>query len=315
MNDYYDFTPVEEALPSAHILTVVLPVNLNQDKVAAALALYLSLKKTNRQVSLVCSQPMTVEYSFLVGVDKVKNKLSGRNLVVSFDYLEDSIEKVSYNIENNKFNLVIQPKEGYPPLSTEKIEYSYSGEQSDMIFIIGASSFEDLGEIYFTHKTFFQEGETVNINISQEAKSFAKINLINPQMASLGELMALFLSSLKMPFDEDIASNLLLGIEKATNNFSLDKATPMTFEAVALCLRAGGRKPHQEFVEPTATPLVSRTPFANPNTLHQGGVSQHRETPGVKEEKTEKMKQAETTKPKPSPDWYRPKIYKGNTKI
>ena len=281
MKDYYDFTPVEESLSTAHNLTIVLPVSLSPDKVASALALYLCLKKANRQVNIVCSQPMIVEYSSLVGVDKIKNKLSGRNLVVSFDYLEDSIEKVSYNIENNKFNLVVQPKEGYPPLNSEKVQYSYFGEQADLIFIIGATCFEDLGEIYSGHKTFFQEGQTVNFNINPGGKPFAKINLLNPQMASFGEFMTLFLSSLKMPIDEDIASNLLLGIEKATDNFSLIKSTPITFEAVAFCLRAGARKPLREFREPSSAKATAG-----------------------KEEKVE-----------PSPDWFKPKIYKGDTKI
>jgi len=289
MKDYYDFTPIEESLSTAHNLMIVLPMSLNQDKVASALALYLSLQKTNRQVNIVCSRPMIVEYSSLVGVDKIKNKLGGRNLVVSFDYLEDSIEKVSYNIENNKFNLVVQPKEGYPPLSTEKIQYSYFGEQADMIFIIGASSFEDLGEIYFDHKTFFQEGNTVNVNISQASKPFAKISLINSQMASFGEFITFFLSTLKMPVDEDIASNLLLGIERATNNFSLTKSTPVTFEAAAFCLRAGARKPLREFIE-----------------------EKKAEERKKEEEKTEEV---ETLKVKPSPDWFKPKIYKGDTKI
>lgn len=296
MKDYYDFTPVEESLSTAQNLTIVLPVNLNQDKVASALALYLSLRKTNRQVNIVCSRPMIVEYSFLVGVDKIKNKLSGRNLVVSFDYLEDSIEKVSYNIENNKFNLVVQPKEGYPPLSTEKVQYSYFGEQADMVFIIGASSFEDLGEIYFGHKTFFQEANTVNINISQASKPFAKINLINSQMASFGEFITFFLSTLKMPVDEDIASNLLLGIERATNNFSLTKSTPVTFEAIAFCLRAGARKPLREFKATEGKPSFTKA--------SEG-----------KEEKVKKVEPVETPKVKPSPDWFKPKIYKGDTKI
>jgi nanoRNase/pAp phosphatase (c-di-AMP/oligoRNAs hydrolase) len=111
-------------------------------------------------------------------------------------------------------------------------------------------------------------------------------------MASFGEFITFFLSSLKMPIDEDIASNLLLGIERVTNNFSLTKSTPMTFEAVALCLRAGGRKPRQEFAAPS-------------EALAKEG----------REKKVEKVKQVEVSKVKPSPDWFKPKIYKGNTKI
>jgi len=288
MKDYYDFTPVEEALTSARTLTIVLPVSLNQDKVASALALYLSLKKAGKEVNLACSRPMIVEYSSLVGVDKIKNKLGGRNLMVSFDYQEDSIEKVSYNIENNKFNLVIQPKEGYPPLSAEKVEYSYFGEQADLIFIIGASSFEELGEIYGNNKSFFEQGNTINMNFNPSTQSFAKINLVNPQVASFGEFITFLISTLKLPIDEDIASNLLQGIERATNNFSLMKSSPMTYEAVAFCLRAGGRKPLRDFKT-----TESKPPFTK-----------------VLESKEEKVE-----KTKPSPDWYKPKIYKGNTKI
>jgi len=112
--------------------------------------------------------------------------------------------------------------------------------------------------------------------------------LINPQMASFGEFMTLLLSSLKMSVDEDIASNLLLGIEKATDNFSLIKSTPITFEAVALCLRAGARKPLREF-------------------LGEKKVEEKK--------KEEKKEEVEVLKTKPSPDWFKPKIYKGNTRI
>jgi len=111
MKDNFDFTSIEEALGSAQTFAVVLPKNLSQDKIAAALSLGLALKKVNKDVQVVCSTPMTVAYSSLVGVNRITNKLKGKNLVVSFDYTNDSIEKVSYNIDEqgNKFNLVIQP--------------------------------------------------------------------------------------------------------------------------------------------------------------------------------------------------------------
>lgn len=284
MNNF-DLTPVEDAIASAQTIAIILPTNLDQDKVAAALSLFLSLKKAQKEVSIVCSLPMTVEYSSLVGVDKIKNKLSGRNLVVAFDYQEDSIEKVSYHIENNKFNLVIQPKEGHLPLSTEKVEYSYLGFQTDLILTVGASSWENLGAIYFGNKSFFEEGKSLNFDINPDNKQFTKINLAIGEMASLSELVALFLSAMKLTINEDIATNLLLGIKKATQDFSLAKATPNTFEAMALCLRAGGRKPLRESV--------------------------------LEEKKFEKksLDIGEAVKQEPSPDWYKPKIYKGDTKI
>ena len=285
MKNFYDFTPVEEALAPAQTFAVVLPTNLNTDKVAAALALFLSLKKAGKQVSIACSTPMIVEYSSLVGVDKIGQKFGGRNLIVSFDYKEDSIEKVSYHIENNKFNLVIQPKEGYPPLSTQKINYSYFGNQADVVLTVGAASWENLGSLYQENKSLFEESQSINLDISSHNSQFAKINLVDSQMASLSELVTLMLSSLNLPLDEDMASNLLLGIKKASFDFSLNKSGPSTFEAVAICLRAGARQPFHE-------------------TRSEGKVD-------FKKSK----KSIEVPSRKPSPDWFKPKIYKGETKI
>ena len=284
MKNFYDFTPVEEILSPAQTFAVFLPTNLNTDKVAAALALFLSLKKAGKQVDIVCAAPMIVEYSSLVGIDKISQKTGGRNLMISFDYREGSIEKVSYHIENNKFNLAIQPKEGYSPLSTEKIDYKYSGSQADVILAVGAVAWENLDNLYFENKAVFEESQVVNLDIKSQNSQFAKVNLVNPQMSSLSELVTLMLSSLNLPIDEDIASNLLLGIKKATNDFSLNKSAPASFEAVALCLRAGGRRPF------------------------------HESTPERKSD-FKKVKSTEAFRQKPSPDWYKPKIYKGETKV
>jgi len=76
----------------------------------------------------------------------------------------------------------------------------------------------------------------------------------------------------------------LQGIKKATFDFSLNKSGPSTFEAVAICLRAGARQPFHE------TRPERKADF--------------RET-----------KPVEVPPRKPSPDWYKPKIYKGETKV
>lgn len=273
-------TQIREALTPAQTIFVALSQKPSLDKVAAGLSLYLSLKKTKKDVSIFSPKAMTVEFSSLVGVDQIKQKIKGRNLVISFDYIEDSIEKVSYNIENNKFNLVIQPKEGFLPLATEKINYSYSGSQADLVFVIGARDFSDLGEVYFKNKKTFEEGKTVNLNIKPTNQQFAKIDLINLQASSHSEMVALVLSRLNLPVDGDIAGNLLSGIQKATAGFSLAKAGPAAFEAAAFCLRVGAKPPRKS---PSLKPMPAK----------------------ISAEK----------KPEPSADWLEPKIYKGNTLV
>lgn len=290
MKDFYDFTPLQEALVSAQNMAIVLPERLNKDKVAAALSLFLSLQNSGKKVSIVCSLPMIVDFSSLVGVNKVKQKLVGKDLVVSLK-LDDSIERVRSNIdesnkENRILNLVVQIKEGYPPFPKEKIVYSYAGSNIDTFLVLGAESKEDLGKVYFDNKDFFDKANVINIDINSQNKQFGKLNLVNPQMSCYSEFVALLLDSLKLPLDEDIASNLLSGIKQGTNDFSLDRSTPTTFEAIAFCLRAGGRKPKER------------------------EISFDR----VKKEKKLKEERSGFAK-KPSPDWFKPKIYKGNTRI
>ena len=276
MKNLSDFRQIENSLTTAQIIFIVLPPNLNQDKVAAGLSLFLSLKKKGRQVSIASSQPMTVEFSSLVGVDKISQKLGGRNLVISFDYLQDSIEKVSYNIENKKFNLVIQPKDGFPPLSTEKIEYFYSGGKADLVLILGASSLADLGEIYSQNKNLFEEEKTFNFNLQ------------SLRAASYSEIVASLLSRLKFPVDVDIASNLLRGLEAATDVFSSPQVSSTTFEAAAFCLRAGARRRGEK----PKTPLK----------------------PMPAEVSAEKKPVEEGKKELPR-DWLEPKIYRGTTRV
>lgn len=228
MEKVSDFSQFQQALTAAQTIFVILSKELNQDKVAAALSLYLSLKKIGKQVGIYCSSPMTVEFSSLVGVDEIKTQLGGKNLIISFDYIEDSIEKVSYNIEDNKFNLVIQPKEGKPPLPTEKIQYFYGGGTADAILIIGTTKLEDLGDIYLKNKNTFDKGNLMAFDLNEF------------QAISYSEVIANFLKQFRLPVDADIATNLLAGIESATANFSSPKTTPEALEAAAFCLRMGG---------------------------------------------------------------------------
>lgn len=287
MKKRLDFSQLQDSLKTAQDILLALPSESNFDRVAAGLAFYLALKKTKKEsrlpagrVSIFCAKPMTVEFSSLIGVNQVGQKPQGKNLTISFDYIEGAIEKVSYNIENNKFNLLIQPKKGSPSLSTENIRYHYSGEQPNLIFTLGARGLPDLGEIYFQNKKLFEQTPIVNLDISSQNQRFGKINLVDSQASCFSELVVLMLSDLNLAVDGDVASNLLTGLQMATANFSLAKASASAFEAAAFCLRAGAKQPRPR------TPLESMP----------AQISAKKP-------------------PAPSPDWLEPKIYKGNTLI
>jgi len=298
MNQQFDFAPAQQALTSAQTILVTIPEKPKFDHVGAALALFLSLKKAGKTVAVASPDEMTVEFSSLVGVDKISQQPGGKNLVISFDYIEDSIEKVSYNIDNHKFNLLIQPKAGLPPISPEKVSYNYSGG-SDLVFVIGAKRLEDLGSLYNQEKEAYQQKTVINLDIDPQNTQFGKINLFNPTASSCSEVVANLMANLKLPIDQDIATNLLLAIEKATQGFSSPNTSALTFEMVAFCLRVGGRRAKASVVKTKAIKPkkeVSLSPMPS-------GVS------------AKKTPQEAKPDQKPSSDWLEPKIFKGSTRV
>lgn len=221
--------------------TIVVSSSPSLDLMAAGLSLYLGFKQAKKDFKIVCSTPTTVAFSHLVGVDKVASKLSGKSLTVSFDYQEESIDKISYHIDDNRFNLVIQPRPGAEPLSTKNVNYHYTGE-SGLIIVLGALNLTDIGGLYNENKEVFEKASLVSLMVGQTA-GFGQPRLTFPAASSYAEGSLSVLRGANMRVDEDLASNILQGIYQATQGLAVPGLTADTFEAVAFCVRVGGRWP------------------------------------------------------------------------
>lgn len=234
-------------LANSQNVVIVLPKNPSIPAIACGLALSLSLKKQNRQVDTVCQSEMKVEANNLVGVQHVSANLPGRNLVISFNYAKDSIDKVSYNVENGKFNLIVIPKTGNPPLNSAEVEYSYSGINDELVIIVGSSRAEEAG---------FLPG------VMDNRKIFCLIPGLNRSLASE---TAQLIASLDIMPDEDIANNLMLGLVSETNSFQ--NVTATDFETAAALLRAGAKfSPTEAPVSTGQFNLENATPEKLPET-------------------------------------------------
>lgn len=273
MNHPYPFNELQQQLSSARNLLIAFPQNTNFDQVAASLALYLSLRKAGKNVNIVSPEPMRVEFSHLVGVDRVANKITGGDLTITLDYPIANIDKVSYNDEGGKLNLVVKIKPGSKPITQEQTIFDSSGSSSyDLIFLIGVNQPEDLGHLPKGNQDLLKKNPVASIN--NGASTVGTLNFLNPQASACTEIVASMIKTLALPVDEDIGSNLLLGLKRATENFQSSKISPDTFEAAAFALRMGGRREQITFQAPP------------------------------KDEKGKK---------KPSQDWLEPKIYRGTS--
>ena len=273
MNRDYPFSELQEKLNSARNLLIALPQKANLDQVAAALSLFLSLKKTRKNISLFAPDLMTVEFSHLVGVDQISNKMVGGDLVMTLDYPVANIDKVSYNDEGGKLNLVINLKPGSSPLNQNQVIFNSGGAVHDLIFLVGVAQIEDLGDLFKTERDSLTQRPVVIIG--NTPSQLGNLSFIDNQACSCCEIAAKMIKALTLPIDQDIGSNLLLGLREATENFQNPRVNPNTFEAAAFALRMGARS-EAELPQPLAK----------------------LEKPGGKA---------------PAPDWFEPKIYRGTS--
>lgn len=297
MNKAYPFEELKKLLEQNTAVEIYVPVEPNFDQMAAALALRLVLGKLGKSVSVISPSPMTVEFSHLVGVDLVGQKSDGgRDLIITFNYSLDQIEKVSYNDEGGKLNLVVQPKVNAPRVEKDQLNFSYQGGDKGLQILLGIDDPYRLGplanQVNFT--------QAVNITTFPNS-SLGKLNISDTEASSYSEIIVGIISGLGLAFDQDTANNLFLGLDKATNSFLSENSGPDTFEAAAVCLRWGAKRPAKVQVN---TPLFEkRQPILKPKS--EGFQSQ-------KFQKKSDKPEEQGNRNSPSPDWFKPKILKSS---
>jgi hypothetical protein len=284
-----DNSSFKSQIDQAKSILILLPTKPYFDQVASGLSLFLALRSF-KDISIACPSDMLVEFNRLIGVDKVTSDFGNRNLVIKFsDYKATDIERVSYDIENGEFRLSVIPKPEVNPPVKEHVILSYSGISADLVIMVGganethfpAITSKDLAGVKKLHLGTRQ----LAVSAGREVLSFAS------QTSSICELIYALLKQSEIELDTDIATNLLLGIEVATNHYSTDGVGADTFQAVADLLRAGARRQQKE----------QRQSFP------QGSI------PGETLQQEPQEERVETKDENPPKDWLGPKIYKGTS--
>lgn len=307
-----------DLIDKAKDIVIVTHENPTPDSIGSSLSLYLALKSLSKNVSVVAPEKVTVEHSNYIGVDKIKNEIGKRNFIISLDYEEGAIEKVSYNIEGNKFNLVIEPRSGWEPFSQNKVHYSYGGNSADLIIVIDTLHFGQLRDIYEKEKNTFSSAKIINIDSHTNNANFGTVNLVGSGAATV-ELVSQLLSILGVKLNEDIATNILNALYEATANFTSNRVSGKTFDLAASCIKSGARK----FFLQSGRENYGQNQMNQDNSGAQsaGPVNQ----PAAYNNRPNIMAQTDTNSaqnenkpgevqipPTPPSDWFKPKIFKSS---
>ncbi len=316
----------KDLVTSAKDIVVVTHGNPTMDSMGGSLALMLGLVSLGKKSTVICPDAMTVGLSNFVGADKVSRQFGKKNFVISLDYVDGSVEKVSYNIEGKKFNLVVEHRPGFEPMSQDKVQYGYQGVSADLIITVDTLALPDLGAVYEQQKDQFAGKQIINIDFHNANVNYGAINLVDPGASSTSELVAEFLATLGVKLTTDIATNLLNAIYAATNNFQNGNVTSMAFEVASVCLKAGAKRfgvseDRRATVQTAPTMPVTDMPVASPIQQQSMTGAAVTEEPKVFVTNKQVTPQPAATQPQPAQtmapkqppsDWLKPKIFKSS---
>lgn len=240
---------LQSKLPSVQNILVVLPSNCGVDCLASGLSLFLALKNSGKTVSIASESVLKVSESNLYGIGSIQNTLPSNGTGTWILRIGGAVgsdgkpvfEKVDYDLEGTdlKMKFPIVAGQSFEPTH---ITPSFEGSSFDLVMTVGAANLESLGSLYTQNQETFSKAYLVNVDNSQANTQFGNTKVVDPQAASLSEVVSQILPDLNLSADGDISSNILAGIYAATNNLQ-GNVTAETFEAVANALRAGGQKP------------------------------------------------------------------------
>lgn len=235
-----DFSDIPQHLKNSQSVLIVLNDHPSFDEQLAAAGLLLVLQEQIETVLL--AGPSKIENPTIAGLSELKTELGHKNLVVTFDYIPESVNNVSYHIDEDakKFYLTIKPEKGHKPLDRNSVELEYAGAEADLVFLFGVSELDELGKLYYGYEDFYQNTPLVAFSKSKAAYAEYPINC--GSISSVCEAVFQMLHQAGVEFDSESATNLLAGIQYETKNFVDPTADADTFEAVSHLLRAGARR-------------------------------------------------------------------------
>jgi len=232
-----------EQIKKAQNILITFKKTWSGDEVASALALFLFLKKMDKNVEIAAEQFSQDQlYSFLPAYKEINNSLDNlRKFIISLDITNTKVSQIKYQQEENKLNFIISPQDGF--FTADDIEAHSGGFKYDLIIIVSSPDLESLGKIYDNDTEFFYQVPLINIDHKSNNEEFGQINFIELTAVATSEILfSLFESFSRELIDENIATCLLAGIIAETRSFKTPNITPHALLTASQLISMGARR-------------------------------------------------------------------------
>ncbi len=238
-----DEQQIFDQIEKANNILITFKEDYDGDAISSALALYLFLKKLNKNVSIINANFQKPKlFSFLPSISVVQPKLNTtKQFIISLDTSRASATDISYEANGNKLNFMITPQEGQ--FTPADVSSGMVGDDYDLIIILATPDLELLNGIYNHNTEFFYNTPVINIDHHPHNEEFGQINYVQITALATAEILFLLLHNHSAEIiNSDIATCLLTGIITESKSFKIGSLTPNSLTIASDLVNLGARR-------------------------------------------------------------------------
>lgn len=186
------------------------------DAFSAACGLFKTLKSMEKGVYFIYTSKIPEGCNDLISSEELTSDVFERELLVSIDYSETPAAKVHYSTENDVLYLKVKPIDKNFNLS--RVSAEIKGFDFDLVITVGATSLQDLGQIYNELQSDFDRATIVNIDNTELNTKYGSLNIIDSSVEGLSLLMLKKFTEWGFNVSKQVAKAFLTGISHRDAN-------------------------------------------------------------------------------------------------
>jgi len=228
---------IKDLISESSQILIITHKNPTPDGIASLLAFGQILEKLEKEHVMISPDPIPQELNFLKGSNRITQQMGPRKLIIGIKGGKEIIEKVSYFTQDDKFNLVITPRN--KSLALDQIDYSFTGLSSDLLVALDTIKPEGLSSFSEEFSKELKELPLINIDRHSQNGQFGKINWVDNSCSSTAEIVLALAQKLEIEIDPDLATTLLTGIYGGSRDFRSLTTNAGSFKSAAMLMEKG----------------------------------------------------------------------------
>ncbi|MFQ5493507.1 MAG: hypothetical protein ACE5DX_05105 [Candidatus Dojkabacteria bacterium] len=170
---------------------------------------------------------------------KKMTSLPPKSFVLEFKNQKNKVKNIQWNQSEEKLSLYLTMQGGN--LNSQNLDIRVTGADHDLIVLVGVNTIAELGNLYTTSKSLFEETDIYAIGLQPQIK-LPKVKVSDYQRSTtVSEQTFEYLQTNGVKVNESRASRLLAGIFSATRNFKVNVKDAKTYEVAAKLTKSGAK--------------------------------------------------------------------------